>query len=1745
MTDTHYLDDDTAVDENDKINLSSFTDKSSSNKLTCNNALKNKNDVHKIANEIYRETYENLETTKSGKLLKQIVSAEGVGDHHIMIFDHWVQNLLGLNISRQEITLYDGSIVRYENVQVHEPSYQRGMQPVDLTPKYAREQGVTFGVNIYTNLVKITKTVDKKGNIVENKNYYTNEKGEKVSVFIGNIPLMLKSIYCPLRGKSKEELVMYGEDPNDPGGYFIVEGNEKVVLGQEQLITDKILLMNLNNYVSSKLTANTPGGTVVMEIYQNTKNYDALEIFLPKMKPPKSGENKSLNILRIFRIFANWEKANGRTNEISILDKAENIKKFIATFIKNDPEIRKKSLLKLNRTLLEFEYVDDDYKIISKHLGKLNDELVTDEEILEIFDYNLFPHLNRLIPIDGETEEEYEKRIILAKLNLLAIMTARLLEYLAGFRKLDDRDSWSNKRVEGAGRLMEKLLLASWKKTNETIQKSLSESKRKDLIDVASEIIKDPFVSCTFRDSFITGKWGLKGTKLKDAVAQPLNRDGVVATLAHINTVDVSISRTDRQHILRLVQMSQFGFISHISSSEGKNCGLLKNFSITTKLSIGRDDTDIIRHLIGDENARMKRKVALTSEEAIEKGWNDKIIVASKFIGWCNGEEIKNDLIQRRRQGEFCYDMSVVKEDDFVYVDVSPSRVIRPLLLVNPESQKPNSQNEKFLMIDVKNKRGASNYELIVEGCMEYVSAWEQEYIKLAVVEERNTERLEAIYTAALALNQELLLRQKVELSEAKEAYSKEKALVNLEEAQNRVKQTLDAYNKAKDSRSYTHCEIDPLALVDISAALIPWPNHNQAPRNTYQVAMGKQALGVYHDNHINRMNDGATKVLMSTQRPLVETDLYGVTGLDKKGPGENVLQQFSSIPYTEEDAFVVKKEFLDNGGLRYFKYITYKMILNDSNSNWVETLKKPTLSSEFAQKKGDKYKYMGDNGLPKIWSPVKEGDYIIGKVNRSKTEKDKKGNPIEKNESVVVRVGDEGVITKVLVSSNNRRTMVIVKIRTLRIPQVGDKYAPRNAQKATIGLILSDIDLQYGLTGLSADFTANSSCFTSDTPVAMKNGLSKPLTSMLYDGGDKVLSWDKEQNKMLFGTSAGYELKGVRDTVKLTFSDGRTVKCTPDHRFPVMEIIDGVKTYKSVHADKITNDMFVLAGYDCVLDEIGEDEVGWELPNEHLEINMKTSENREKSLAFMRLLGYLCADGSLYYGKGYVLGSLVVGSKIDLDMILDDIKLTTGKTPAWTYNEKEGYGNTFDFKLPHKLSRAMGLVEGMTIGRRSMQKPEWPKFLFQNNCPKSIIREFLGGLFGGDGWCPYLKTNKQDGDGTVTFNPPAISMSSLPENGKLLSEKMTDIGKLLEKFGIRDSRTENLKPYEHKYEDGTIKKMVRCCLQLQRGTEFGDKIGFRYCVQKMFRQAGYQSYMRYLENVKRQNDTIIRRASEIYDNGEVKRSLQKALDKSRLELYENEKPLNEYYSNATLDQLRNRRRKDRHDELKKWDYKFIEDADKYLRKIDAYHWYRTEEGTGGADYIVSQHDTHMPNFYLKLHDIRTIGKEEVFDFGVQKTHYLVVNGVVALNCLPSRMTMAYSMEQHSAKAAAMGGTRVNCGAHHVYERDKHRNTLKKYGMNEFAYEEMRSGTSGNYLEALIACGPVYFQALKHHVKDKIQSRGVGTFNPQTRQPLRGRTNHGGLRWLIKQVSVENKISASQYCSWRHNQIQGTSCLIN
>lgn len=1043
--------------------------------------------------EIFDKAHEPLVTevdglpmTVSGRLLRSYIMQEGFSDHHIEVFNRWIAHTAINNVSGRMLTLRDGNVVCFENLKIFAPRYTRDGKVLPMTPQLAREQGITYGGDWMVDVVL------RKGS------YDGPELDRKANICIGTVPTMLKSRNCILHGKTADEMSLFGEDPKDPGGYFIVGGTEKVILLQEQLVTNKILLFMSANTKGSpviRMTASTERGTALIELAISKTGI--VKIRFPSMRDAKLNKKyRSLNVMRLFRLHG--------------ISSADEIKDIIALFMK--PEEVHKSMLKFTQNIVDFMMFPDDIEIMAAKMDK--SKVPQEEKMAEInrvLETDFFPHLNNIQGLDGETPEEYTVRVAKSKLYLLAIMTARMLEFLAGFRKVDDRDSWSNKRVEGAGRMMEQLFRNAWRKTLGFVQAAIENGSIKDLNGVV-EKIRYSIITDTFHDSFITSNWGVKGTQMKNNVAQTLVRDNPTAFMAHLNTVDVPISRTDRQLDLRLVQPTQYGFICPASTPEGENAGLVKSLSITAKVSLERNDSDILRVLLGDQGKGITQKVTLNYGE--NPAWNDMLMVNGKFVGWCDGSSVRDYLISQRRIGALPFDMSVIKEDNWVYVDISPSRLVRPLLIVDPDQK---------LAIDRLNLRGASNHILMTSGAMELMSPWEQEYIKVAATQEDIQKRIQNIDNAVEAQivaqnNYDTVVKGGVVIIESYVEEKLTKVPLTLEEAKQRLDDANAALAKERAHQPYTHCELDSLAILGIAAALIPWPNHNQAPRNTYQVSMGKQALATaYHSNDKQRF-DGKTKTLPFANRPLVETDMYDVVGLNQRAPGKNVTVAFLAYPFTEEDSFIFKKEFLQNGGFRIEASIVYKIIVKHSGEV-VETLTKPDPRPGEPK---DRYRYinMGDarspmNGLPMLGAPLRQGDCVIGKMQHVPATKE------VHNESAILRVGDEGIVDKILVTSDNKTTVVQVKLRIHRVPQPGDKFAPRNAQKGTIGEVVSDCDLPCTETGITPDIIVN----THSIPTRMTISYIMEIIAGLHAAFRGV--------QINGGAFKPFNLKEYRETVK------------------------------------------------------------------------------------------------------------------------------------------------------------------------------------------------------------------------------------------------------------------------------------------------------------------------------------------------------------------------------------------------------------------------------------------------------------------------------------------------------------------------------------------------------------------------------------------------------------------------------------
>ena len=286
-------------------------------------------------------------------------------------------------------------------------------------------------------------------------------------------------------------------------------------------------------------------------------------------------------------------------------------------------------------------------------------------------------------------------------------------------------------------------------------------------------------------------------------------------------------------------------------------------------------------------------------------------------------------------------------------------------------------------------------------------------------------------------------------------------------------------------TQSTTHLEIEPFTILGAVAGLIPFPHHNQSPRNTYQCAMGKQAIGAIAYNQFNRI-DTLLYTLVYPQRPMVISKTIQLVHYDKLPAGQNATVAVMSYSgYDIEDALVLNKASIDRGFGRCQVFRKYSTELAKYPNGRRERLGAPGefVDGEFVQL--PKHEGIGDDGLVTVGYKVKTGDAMIMKqtpVDQSTTGIGlDTGSSEYRDASISYKIPDPAYIDKVMISHTEKDTRVIkVQTRQTRRPELGDKFSSRHGQKGVVGIIVDQEDMPFADNGVTPDIIMNPHGFPS-----------------------------------------------------------------------------------------------------------------------------------------------------------------------------------------------------------------------------------------------------------------------------------------------------------------------------------------------------------------------------------------------------------------------------------------------------------------------------------------------------------------------------------------------------------------------------------------------------------------------------------------------------------------------------------------
>ncbi|MDH5389985.1 MAG: DNA-directed RNA polymerase subunit B [Candidatus Bathyarchaeota archaeon] len=882
-------------------------------------------------------------------------------------------------------------------------------------------------------------------------------------VLIGNLPVMLKSKLCILSQLTPEELIEHGEDPHDSGGYFIVNGSERVVVAMEDLAANRILVdidtRGAKPVYQAKIFSTTVGFRARIQL--RMKSDRALYVSIPGVPT----EIPFTILMRALGLESDKEIAETVSPEKIVQNELE------ASFEK----------------ATGFDTVKDAIMYIGNRVAHGQVEEYRIQKAENIIDRNFLPHIGRT------NEKRVEKALFLGE------MACRVIELKLGRRKPDDKDHFKNKRLKLAGPLLADLFRIAFRNLCRDIKYQLERMGIKRQMITVSAAVRPGIITDRLQHALATGNWG----RGRVGITQLLDRTNTVSTLSHLRRLQSPLSRSQPNFEARDLHPTHWGRLCPNETPEGSNCGLVKNLALAASTSVSVDPEKMKQTLY-----RMGMVPVQETNEALRIS-GAKVFVDGCIIGYCmSPQELVDELRRKRRKGEISTEVNVAHfsklygEREEIYVNCDEGRVRRPLIIV--ENGVPKLQPEHIEKIRSEEWTWEN---LIKQGIIGYIDAEEEENVFVAL---------------------------------------------NFDEV----------------TPEHTHVEIASYTILGICASIIPYPEHNQSPRNSYEAAMAKQALGINVTNFLHRV-DSRSHILHHPQTPLIKTKPMDIIGYDLRPSGQNCVVAIISFEgYNMEDALIFNKASIERGLGRSTFYRIYEAECRQYLGGLRDRFVVP--ETGIRGYRGEQYyRLLEPDGIVSLESEVTGGDVLIGRTSPPRFLEEYKEfeikGPTMRDTSVDVRQSETGVVDDIFITETREGSKLVkVRVRDQRIPELGDKFASRHGQKGVIGMIVPQEDMPFTPGGIVPDIIINPHAIPS------RMTIGQFLESI---AGKVAAARGRPVDGTPFTNEGPEQLK--RELVKLGFSHtGREIlyNGVSGEKF-VADIFMGVVYYQKLHhmvADKI-----------------------------------------------------------------------------------------------------------------------------------------------------------------------------------------------------------------------------------------------------------------------------------------------------------------------------------------------------------------------------------------------------------------------------------------------------------------------------------------------------------------------------------------------------------------------------------------------
>jgi len=1012
-------------------------------------------------------------------------------------YNDFVSNLIPIIIEQ-----YNPLIYKYENDEGKVYELELNIKSSRITyPKVCDNDGTIHELSPslarlrnYTYSSKLMVDISKKTRIYENDKLIESDEKLLQEIILGKIPIMVQSKYCINTIKNKSEL---DECKYDNGGYFIINGIEKVIVSQERCIDNKGLCFYQKN---SKCK-------YVLELKSSVKN---------KLMPTKP---------LYIKLYSKDNMINGNYIRISMPYFKQDIPLFVllrALGFESDKEIIKLIVLDLSniyyKDVMEVieSSIDDSQNIrtkedavefISNNLTNIPRDAKNKEKIYEYVNYLL---TNEFMPHVGKSY--INKGLYTGYLILKLIMCS------LGKKDCDDRDSYLNKRIDTTGALLGALYRQYYTKMVKELKTSCNKEfnngswKATDnfhnIINISNiyKLIKPTIIENGLKFALATGNFGVKNSFNKQGISQLYNKMSFNSVNSHLRRINTPIEKCGKLIPPRKQHGTQWGYVCPAETPEGQSVGVVKNISLSAIISINSSLLPIIKLLDNFNIIKLDdfEDKNIITYDLLSSG--SKIFLNGNWYGVYNDiNSIYEYLLESRRNAIINIYTSIIfdKFENELYIYTDSGRFLRPLYIL--KNQEFNINNEIIEL--VKNKK--LNWNSLLGISNNYK-------IKLEDLNNLNKQDILDIYNKKYSAVIEYL-----------DPYETSTKLIAMN-------------NKYITSNNFSHCEIHPYLILGAIASTIPFADHNQSPRNTYQSAMGKQAIGICATNFSSRM-DTISHILYYPQKPLVITKSMKYLNTENMPSGINAIIAIATYTgYNQEDSVLMNKSAVDRGLFLSGHLKTYKEEeKKNQNSGDEEKFCIPNKNNTYNYKLAN-YDKLNTNGIVKEQVYVKPGDVIIGKTIPHKKKKENS----YKDNSIVLKNNEGGSIYKVYMGINgDGYKFCKVQIKNERYPNIGDKFSSRHGQKGTVGMLYRQDDMPFTKDGIVPDIIVNPHAIPSRMTIGQliecilgktgtilgMNGDSTPFTDLdpkkISDILSNVCGFEEYGNEVLYNGLTGEQL--------------------------------------------------------------------------------------------------------------------------------------------------------------------------------------------------------------------------------------------------------------------------------------------------------------------------------------------------------------------------------------------------------------------------------------------------------------------------------------------------------------------------------------------------------------------------------------------------------------------------------------------